>query len=54
MITQITPKTKSAMSVKSPLIHLWFPNIFQFKGGIQTYSAFLLEALQSLEPDINY
>ncbi|MDF5717166.1 MAG: glycosyltransferase [Rhizonema sp. NSF051] len=28
--------------------HLWFPNLFEFKGGIQVYSAFLLQALQSL------
>lgn len=35
-------------------LHLWFPNIFEFKGGIQVYSAFLLEALQSLYPDIDY
>ncbi|NEO43489.1 MAG: glycosyltransferase family 4 protein [Moorea sp. SIO4A3] len=35
-------------------LHLWFPNIFEFKGGIQVYSAFLLEALQSLYPKIDY
>jgi glycosyltransferase involved in cell wall biosynthesis len=34
------------------LIHLWFPNIFEFKGGIQVYSAFLLRALQELYPDV--
>jgi len=34
--------------------HLWFPNIFGFKGGIQVYSAFLLQALQSLYPNSNY
>jgi glycosyltransferase involved in cell wall biosynthesis len=34
--------------------HLWFPNIFEFKGGIQTYSAFLLEALQNLYPSDRY
>lgn len=41
---------------KSPrtALHLWFPNIFGFKGGIQVYSAFLLQALQSLYPDIDY
>jgi glycosyltransferase involved in cell wall biosynthesis len=33
---------------------LWFPNIFEFKGGIQVYSAFLLEALQSLLPNKDY
>jgi len=35
-------------------LHLWFPNIFGFKGGIQVYSAFLLQALQSLYPNSNY
>ncbi|MFB2922042.1 MULTISPECIES: glycosyltransferase family 4 protein [Aerosakkonema] len=35
-------------------IYLCFPNIFEFKGGIQVYSAFFLEALQSLYPDRNY
>ncbi len=36
------------------VFHLWFPNIFEFKGGIQVYSVFLLEALQSLYPKIYY
>ncbi|BAZ68258.1 MAG: glycosyltransferase [Pelatocladus maniniholoensis HA4357-MV3] len=35
-------------------LHIWFPNIFEFKGGIQVYSAFLLEALQNLYPHIEY
>jgi glycosyltransferase involved in cell wall biosynthesis len=35
-------------------IHLWFPNIFEFKGGIQVYSAFLLEALQKIYPKLDY
>jgi glycosyltransferase involved in cell wall biosynthesis len=35
-------------------LYLWFPNIFEFKGGIQVYSAFLLQALQGLYPDIKY
>jgi glycosyltransferase involved in cell wall biosynthesis len=34
--------------------HLWFPNIFEFKGGIQVYSFILLEALQSLYPHSDY
>ncbi len=34
--------------------HLWFPNVFEFKGGIQVYSAFLLTALQTLYPDQSY
>ncbi|MGK7928228.1 MAG: glycosyltransferase [Spirulina sp.] len=36
------------------IIHLWFPNIFEFKGGIQVYSAFLLQALQELYPQKEY
>jgi glycosyltransferase involved in cell wall biosynthesis len=35
-------------------IHLWFPNIFEFKGGIQVYSAFLLKALQNLDLNVDY
>ncbi|MEQ9370288.1 MAG: glycosyltransferase [Coleofasciculus chthonoplastes F3-SA18-01] len=35
-------------------LHLWFPNIFEFKGGIQVYSAFLLEALQTTYPKVQY
>ncbi len=35
-------------------IHLWFPNIFEFKGGVQVYSAFLLAALQKIYPGLNY
>ncbi|MFP4120930.1 glycosyltransferase [Coleofasciculus sp.] len=35
-------------------LHLWFPNIFEFKGGIQVYSAFLLEALQTTYPQVQY
>lgn len=34
--------------------HLWVPNIFEFKGGIQVYSFILLEALQSLYPHSDY
>lgn len=35
------------------MFHLWFPNIFEYKGGIQVYSAFLLQALQELFPNEN-
>ncbi len=35
-------------------LHLWFPNIFEFKGGIQVYSAFLLKALQKIYPELDY
>jgi glycosyltransferase involved in cell wall biosynthesis len=34
--------------------HLWIPDIFQFKGGIQVYSAFFLKALQNIEPNAAY
>ena len=44
----------STMSDKILLIHLWLPDIFEFKGGIQTYSALFLEALQSLYPKHKY
>lgn len=30
--------------------HLWFPGIFEFKGGIQVYSAFLLDAFYKAYP----
>lgn len=32
-------------------IHLWLPNIFGFKGGIQVYSLFFLQALQRACPN---
>ncbi len=34
--------------------HLWVPNLFGYKGGIQVYSAFFLQALQSLYPQGQY
>lgn len=34
--------------------YLIFPNIFDFKGGIQVYSIFLLKALQNLYPEGDY
>jgi glycosyltransferase involved in cell wall biosynthesis len=34
--------------------HLWIPNLFEFKGGIQTYSTFFLQAIQNLYPDAEY
>ena len=42
------------MSNEKPSFHLWLPDIFEFKGGIQVYSAFLLEALQNIAPDASY
>lgn len=43
---------KSTMD--NPHFHLVFPNIFGFKGGIQVYSTFLLQALQDIYPEANY
>jgi glycosyltransferase involved in cell wall biosynthesis len=37
-----------------PRIHFWSPGLFDFKGGIQVFSNFLLEALQELYPQIDY
>jgi glycosyltransferase involved in cell wall biosynthesis len=31
-----------------PRFHLWIPNLFEDKGGIQVYSAYLLAAIQQL------
>jgi phosphatidylinositol alpha-1,6-mannosyltransferase len=32
-------------------IHIWLPDIFEFKGGIQVYSAFLVQALEQVLPN---
>lgn len=42
------------LAINKPHFHLIFPNIFNFKGGIQVYSIFLLQALQDLYPEANY
>ena len=34
--------------------HLRLPNIFGFKGGIQVYSAFFLQAIQNIYPQSKY
>ncbi|NMF58641.1 glycosyltransferase family 4 protein [Pseudanabaena yagii] len=38
---------------KSQHIHLWIPELFCTKGGIQVFSGFLLQAFQSLYPESN-
>lgn len=40
--------------LRKPLIHVWTPGLFEFKGGIQVYSKFLLKALQSIYPHVSY
>jgi len=40
-------KSKSTV----PKIHVWMPDIFEFKGGIQVYSAFFIQALEKILPD---
>jgi glycosyltransferase involved in cell wall biosynthesis len=42
------------MKIPTKRLHLWCPNIYEFKGGIQVYSNFLLETLHSLYPDVSY
>lgn len=46
--------SKRAMFARNPRVHVWIPNMFEFKGGIQTYSYFLLKALQTAYPDRRY
>ena len=36
---------------KVPKIHVWMPDIFQFKGGIQVYGAFFIQALEQILPN---
>jgi glycosyltransferase involved in cell wall biosynthesis len=40
--------------LKSKKIHLWFPALFEFPGGIQVYSKFLLEALHFIYRNNQY
>ncbi|AVH73806.1 glycosyltransferase family 4 protein [Nostoc sp. 'Lobaria pulmonaria (5183) cyanobiont'] len=40
--------------IAKPRLYLIFPNIFDFKGGIQVYSKFLLKALQDIYPEADY
>ena len=37
-----------------PLIHIWSPNLFQPKGGIQAFSQLFLQAVQQLYPQADY
>ena len=39
---------------KNHTFHLWLPDIFAFKGGIQVYSAFFLQAIQNIYQEANY
>jgi glycosyltransferase involved in cell wall biosynthesis len=36
------------------LFHIWVPNWHGYKGGIQVYSSFLIEALREIRPDLQY
>jgi len=40
------------MIMNSPSFHLWMPGLFDAKGGIQTYSGFLLQTLKQLYPGL--
>ncbi|WP_375495833.1 glycosyltransferase [uncultured Nostoc sp.] len=44
------PKPKSATPDS---LHLWFPNLFEFKGGIQVYLQDILQAIQEGLPNLS-
>ena len=46
--------SQGKISTTNLYFHLWIPNIFEFKGGIQVYSNFLLQGIQSLYPNAKY
>lgn len=48
ILNKIQKMTQSTQS-----IHLWIPELFCSKGGIQVFSGFLLQAVQDLYPDAN-
>lgn len=41
------------MNVKQTCIHIWLPNLFEFKGGIQVYLQDLLEGLVDKFPNLS-
>lgn len=43
----------TANSSINPKIHVWSPNIFGFKGGIQVYLIFFLKGLQNFSEPLN-
>jgi len=42
------------MSKNYPTIHIWTPNIFNVKGGIQVFSDFLIKGIQKVVPQAKY
>lgn len=42
------------MSKNYPTIHIWTPNIFNVKGGIQVFSDFLIKGIQKVLPQAKY
>ncbi len=42
-----------SQSSEPNLLHLWFPNLFEFKGGIQVYLGDLLQTLTKAFPRLN-
>lgn len=50
----LKPPYEIALEKRQKCMHLWLPNIFEFKGGIQVYSNFLLEALEVLDFNMKY
>ena len=45
-------RNQSLHNVSKSAAHLWAPEIFAIKGGIQTYSALLLKSFQDLYPSV--
>ena len=46
--------SKDKMTEHDKRIFLWIPDMFQFKGGIQVYSNFFVEAIQNIYPRADY
>ncbi len=42
------------MTKNLPIIHIWTPNIFSAKGGIQVFSDFLIKGIQKVLPQAKY
>ncbi|MEH2381186.1 MAG: glycosyltransferase [Nostoc sp.] len=46
-------KVEKPKSATPDSLHLWFPNLFEFKGGIQVYLQDILQAIQEALPNLS-
>ncbi|MEH2001785.1 MAG: glycosyltransferase [Nostoc sp.] len=46
-------KVEKPKSATTDSLHLWFPNLFEFKGGIQVYLQDVLQAIQEALPNLS-